>query len=108
MKTEKLENMVRGWLVGNFDPAVYKTSDVEFAVQQFPAGSYEDWHFHKIATEITVIVNGQAEMNGTPYSAGDIIVIEPNEGTDFRAITDTTTAVLKIPGTLNDKYLERE
>ncbi len=108
MKIDKLDNMVRGWLVGNFDPAVYKTTDVEFAVQRFPAGSYEEWHMHKVATEITVIVVGQAEMNGTTYFAGDIIVIEPNEGTDFRAILDTTTAVLKIPGTLNDKYLKGE
>lgn len=108
MKVARLKNMVRGWLVGNFDPAVYKTSDVEFAVQQFPSGSYEQRHLHKIATEITVIVNGRAEMNGIPCSAGDIIVIEPNESADFRALTDVTTAVLKIPGALNDKYLMEE
>ncbi|MBN2809617.1 MAG: hypothetical protein JXR80_09025 [Deltaproteobacteria bacterium] len=104
MKKDRLENMVRGWLVGNFVPAVYKTTDLEFAVQHFSEGSYEEQHHHKIATEITVIVSGKAEMNGVTYMAGDIIVVEPNEATDFRAITETTTAVLKIPGALNDKY----
>ena len=94
--------------MGNFEPAVYRTSDVEFAVQRFAAGSYEERHFHKVATEITVIVSGQVEMNGIPYSSGDIILMAPNEGTDFRAVTNATTAVLKIPGALNDKYLERE
>jgi hypothetical protein len=105
MQFNKLENMVRGWLVGSFEPSVYKTSDVEFAVQRFMKGSHEKRHFHKIATEITVIINGTAKMNGIEYLSGSIIVIEPNESTDFQAMTDVTTAVLKIPGALNDKYL---
>ncbi len=108
MKTAKLNDMVRGWLVGSFNPAVFQTSDVEFAVQQFTAGTHEAQHFHKIATEITVIVIGEAEMNGVRYQAGDIIVIEPGEATDFRALKDTTTAVLKLPGALNDKYLTKD
>lgn len=106
MRQVKLEDMVRGWVVGNFDPSIYKTSGVEFAVQQFKAGDHEAWHYHKIATEVTVIVSGKAEMNGKELNAGDVVMLEPGEGTDFRVIEDTTTAVVKVPGVLNDKYTE--
>jgi len=51
-------------------------------------------------------VTGEVEMNGQRYVAGQIIVIEPGDVTDFKAITDATTAVVKIPGALNDKYME--
>ena len=50
--------------------------------------------------------NGEVEMNGVRYGAGQIIVIEPGEVTDFKAVTAATTAVVKIPGALNDKYME--
>ena len=97
--------MIRGWFVGNFTPSIYKTNDVEVAVQSYLSGAYEKWHHHKIATEITVIVIGEAEMAGKRFTAGDIIVIYPGEETDFRAITDVIATVVKIPGANNDKYL---
>jgi quercetin dioxygenase-like cupin family protein len=44
-------------------------------------------------------------MAGHRLTEGDIIIIEPGEESDFRAITDVITAVVKIPGANNDKYL---
>ncbi|KZZ48892.1 MAG: hypothetical protein MK185_01730 [Saccharospirillaceae bacterium] len=108
MEKFKLEDMVRGWFVGGFEPNVVKTTDVEVAIQKFVVGDYEESHCHKIATEITVIISGKAEMKGGIYRAGDIVKIQPGEFTDFRAIEDTVTAVVKVPGALNDKYLEKD
>lgn len=105
MRVEKLQNMIMGWFVGNFEPTTYKTNDVEVAIQKYKAGDYEKEHFHKIATEITVIVSGEVTMNKKRYKEGDIIIIEPSETADFLAITDATTAVVKIPGANNDKYV---
>jgi quercetin dioxygenase-like cupin family protein len=105
MKRHKLADMTRGWFVGDFAPSLYQTQDVEVAVQHFPAGTVEAEHLHKIATEITVIVSGEAEMQGQRLVAGDIAVLDPGEVTGFRAITDVVTAVVKIPGAKNDKYL---
>ena len=108
MRHAKLEDMVRGWFVGPFSPTLHHSEEVEVAVKEYEAGDYEDWHYHKIATEITVIVSGDVEMNGQVYGSGDILVIEPNEGTDFRALTDTVNVVVKIPGARDDKYLAGE
>lgn len=105
MKTFNLEEMTKGWFIGNFNPAVLQTSQVEVAVKRYKSGEYEKRHYHKVATEITVITDGKVKMNGIIYLPGTIIVIEPNESTDFLALTDVTTTVIKFPGANDDKYL---
>ena len=105
MTSAKLDDMIRGWFVGNFEPSLYKTNDVEVAVQNYAAGAFEAAHYHKIATEITVIQSGTVKMFGKVWNAGDIIVIEPREVTSFEALTDAVTVVVKLPGANNDKYL---
>jgi len=105
MRVAKLDDMVKGWFIGNFDPTLIKTNDVEVAVKEYKKGDYEEKHHHKIATEITVIVSGKVRMNGIEYSKGDIIVIEPNEATDFEALEDTVNTVVKYPGASDDQYL---
>jgi len=100
----KLSEMTKGWFIGNFSPTVLATEAVEVAVKEYPAGFSEEWHYHKIATEFTVIVSGEVEMNGRRYGKGDIIVIPPGVGTDFRTTTPTVTTVVKLPGAVNDKY----
>jgi len=108
MKVEKLDNMTKGWFVGNFEPTLYKTGEVEVAVKNYKPGDFEGKHFHKIATEITVIVRGKVEMNKKRYQEGDIVIMYPNEVTDFRALTEVTNVVVKIPGATNDKYVVEE
>ncbi|MCX8130432.1 MAG: hypothetical protein N3I35_10070 [Clostridia bacterium] len=104
MELRRLESMINGWFVGNFEPSLYKTKEVEVAVKEYMAGDYEQPHLHKIATEITVIVSGEAEMNNIRYMQGDIIVLYPGEVTDFKAVMPTTSVVVKIPGANSDKY----
>lgn len=105
MKTAKLKDMVKGWVVGNFKPTLYTTTHVEFAVKKYKSGDKEAKHYHKIATEITVVTKGKVKMNGVTYREGDIIVLDPLEVTDFIAVTAAVTAVVKIPGINNDKYI---
>ena len=103
MKTAKLENMLKGWFIGNFEPTLLRTNGVEVAVKEYKKGDYEELHYHKIATEITVITQGRVKMNGVEY----IIVMEPGESTDFECLEDETqNVVVKIPGVNNDKYLK--
>ena len=106
MKTAKLEDMIKGWFVGNFEPTLLKTNDFEVAVKEYNKGDYEEKHYHKIATEFTVITRGRVKMNGVEYKKGDIIVMEQNESTDFECLEDgTQNVVVKIPGANDDKYL---
>ena len=108
MRTARLEDMVKGWFVGNFEPTLIKTNDVEVAVKSYNKGDYEEKHYHKIATELTVIIQGRVKMNGEKKKKGDIIVMEPMEATDFECLEDgTQNVVVKYPGANNDKYLGR-
>ncbi len=106
MKVDKLANMTGGWFIGNFSPSLLQTNDCEVAVKHYKKGDYEASHFHKIATEYTVIVAGRVRMNGVEYSEGDIIVMHPNEATDFEVLSETATnVVVKVPGANHDKYI---
>lgn len=109
MKTKVLKSnvnrFIKGWYVGNFEPSLYKTNDVEVGVKSYKKGDSESTHYHKIATEITVIISGKVRMNDSILTEGDIIVIPPFEATDFEALEDTVTSVTKLPGANNDKYL---
>ena len=106
MKTAKLEDMVKGWFIGNFEPSLCKTEGVEVAVKRYQRGDSEALHHHKIATEYTVVISGRVAMNGVEYGEGDIIVMEPDEATDFECLADgTINVVVKLPGATDDKFL---
>jgi hypothetical protein len=105
MELSKLSNMTKGWFVGDFLPTVVATQAVEVGVKKYVAGQREERHYHKIATEITLILSGHVRMNNQEFSDGDIVTIFPMESTDFEVLKDTVTVVVKLPGESNDKYL---
>lgn len=102
-----LKEMQKGWFIGDFEPSLYTTNKFEVAVKQYKAGDREESHYHKIAVEFTVILFGEVKMSGIFYKQGDIIKIKPGSSTDFEAITDVSTVVVKIPGAKDDKYLNQ-
>lgn len=104
MKINKLSDMTKGWFIGNFEPTLMKTNDCEVAVKSYSVGDHEKKHYHKIATEYTVVIKGKVRMLDQEFSEGDIIVVEPGETTDFTALTDAMNVVVKMPGASNDKY----
>lgn len=106
MKTGKISDMHKGWFIGNFEPSLCKTNDVEVALKHYVKGDREDAHYHKVATEFTVVVNGRIKMFNREWEKGDIVVVEPYDCTDFEAMEDADTLVVKLPGANNDKYLE--
>jgi hypothetical protein len=102
----RLENMIKGWFIGSFEPTLYDTEAVEVGIKRYKSGDYELNHHHKIATEFTVVLNGEIEMNGQRYISGDILKVVPGTFANFTAISDVITVVVKIPGVQNDKYIE--
>ena len=108
MRIDNLNNMKLGWFIGDFVPSIFRTEEFEVALKKYDAGDYEEKHFHKKATEITVIIEGKVKMNQKQYISGDIIVMEPNESTDFLALTDVINVVVKIPSVMNDKFITEE
>lgn len=104
MQVFKLSEMTKGWFVGAFAPTALQSEAAEVAVKTYAAGALEARHLHKIATEVTLILSGRARMNDLVLNAGDIVRIEPGQETDFEALTDVTTVVVKTPSVAGDKY----
>lgn len=105
MRAAKLGEMTRGWFVGEFAPTAFSTDACEVAVRHYKAADKEPLHKHQVATEITLILYGSVRMVGREWSEGDIVVLAPGEITDFEAMTDCATVVVKVPGARDDKYL---
>jgi hypothetical protein len=105
MRVFKINDMVKGWFVGAFEPTIINTSEVEVAVKYYKKGDYEERHHHRVATELTVVVVGSIQMNGQVFVSGDIIVVEPFESTDFLALEDSINTVVKLPCAQSDKFI---
>jgi hypothetical protein len=104
MKVHRLDDMTRGWFVGDFAPTLYRTDAVEVAVKHYDAGDAEERHVHRVATELTAVVSGSVRMDGRDLGAGDIVVLEPGDPSDFLAVTDAVVVAVKLPAVPGDKY----
>ncbi|MEL0022628.1 MAG: hypothetical protein VW934_00130 [Alphaproteobacteria bacterium] len=105
MKKAQLVDMFKGWFVGDFNPTAFSTDQCEVAVKTYKEGDSDAAHYHKLAHEITLVLNGTVSMLDQTWQSGDIVVIEPGEVSSFTALTDATLVVVKVPGAKDDKYL---
>ena len=104
MEIYNLSEMTKGWFIGPFSPTLFNTKDFECAVKRYSAGDREAAHFHRVATEYTVIAEGTVRMGGIIYGRDSVLIVQPGEATDFEAITDAITFVVKVPAIAGDKY----
>ena len=108
MKIYNIKNMSGGWFVGNFSPAAYNSKDFEICYKFHAKGEYWDPHFHKIITEITLVVSGIIKINDLIFKNGDIFVIEPEETVYPEFIEDCELIVIKTPSIPGDKYIIKQ
>lgn len=97
--------MIKGWFIGDFTPSVLRTRDFEVGLKEYKSGDVEPSHLHKAATEITLICSGMVMFNDFVYTKGSIVVVEPGEVVQFKALEDSLTVVVKCPSVLSDKYI---
>ena len=101
----QLTDYTRGWLVGDFQPAILKKKDVEVALKTYQAGQKELPHYHKLTDEFTLILKGCVNINKVIYKEGSIICIPANGISYFEALENTTTLVIRTGSFPNDKYI---
>jgi quercetin dioxygenase-like cupin family protein len=104
MKIVNMADMYRGWFIGDFEPSVFRTKDFEVGVLTHKKGEYWEEHYHKIATEINVLLEGSMSVNGIHISAGDVFVFEPNESSSPVFHEDCKVLCVKTPSVIGDKY----
>lgn len=105
MKVFNLKNMIKGWFIGDFEPSVIRTKEFEVGILNRPVGLERPKHFHKEATEISVLIKGSARINGKIINPGDIFILEKNAIVDAEFFEESQLVVVKVPSVMNDKYL---
>lgn len=96
--------MFDGWIVGAFDPTVFKTKEFEVAHQHYKKGYKYPTHTHKLTTEINYIIKGSVIASGCKLSSGEIFVYSPGEKVSIKFTENTDLIVIKVPSTIGDKY----
>ena len=105
MKTGKLADMYRGWVVGDFEPSLLRTQDFEVGILLHPKGERWPAHYHKIGTEYNILISGSMCVCDTELVAGDTFIIEPGEVADPTFHEDCRIVCIKLPSDPKDKYL---
>jgi hypothetical protein len=108
METYNIDDFFKGWIIGNFSPSLHRNSDFEIAVKFFTKGEIEAAHKQLIATEITVVIEGEVRLGNAYFTRGDVISIPPNEVADFESITNSSLVCIKFPSMPNDKVVTDE
>jgi quercetin dioxygenase-like cupin family protein len=104
MKKQRIENMWRGWFIGNFEPSVLKTDQFEVGILLHKKGEIWPAHYHKEATEYNVLLDGSMRIAGELLEPGDIFWFEPGEVADPEFLEDCRICVVKSPSIIGDKY----
>lgn len=105
MIQHRIEDMIGGWFIGDFEPAAYKTKDFEVSYKIHPKGEIWDTHYHKKITEINLLISGKMILQGKELISGDIFTLLPNEITDPIFLEDCHIICVKVPGIKNDKII---
>jgi len=104
MIIDKMDRMIRGWFVGDFEPSVFRTKDFEVGYLRFQKGRLDTPHYHAEVTEYNYVIRGAMIIQGKTLTQGDIFVLEKGDISDAVFLDDTELIVVKVPSVPNDKH----
>ena len=103
MKKFNLKDMKGGWFVGAFTPTAYST-DFEVGIHTHSKGEHHQDHFHKLGTEINLVLDGSVSINGSVFNKDDIFILYPYELSCVEYLTDVRICVVRNISDTTDKY----
>ena len=104
MIVDKIDRMIRGWFIGNFEPTIYKTDQFEVGYLRHKKGEIWKAHYHAVSTEYNYLIRGKMIIQGRELNAGDLFVFEPGEIADPVFFEDCELIVVKTPSIPSDKH----
>jgi len=105
MDVYKYEEFKDGWFVGGFEPTAYKTNNFEVCYKKHYKGEKWETHYHKIGTEINLLITGQMSIQGKILVGGDVFVIHPYEIADPVFLEDCVLIIVKTVSGIEDKFI---
>lgn len=101
-KTKK-SDLRKFWLVGNFDKSVLKTDKFELGVCYLNKGFIEKPHYHRLSSEINILLSGHMIVNGTSLHSGAIFVFAPSDVSNAYVVEDSLVVVARDGSYPGDK-----
>ena len=96
--------MTRGWFIGDFEPSVLRTRDFEVGILTHKKGETWPAHYHSVATEYNVLLEGRMRIAGEVVTPGDVFWFDPGDVADPEFLEDCRVCVVKTPSIIGDKY----
>jgi dTDP-glucose pyrophosphorylase len=105
IKTQNLNETVRGWFIGDFEPSFYKTNEFEVGYLFHKKGEKWDVHYHENITEINLLIDGKMILNDIEINKNEVFIINKNEIACPIFLEDCYIICVKTPGILKDKVI---
>lgn len=104
MRIWDINEFKKGWFVGDFEPSIFRSKDVEVGHHKHKRGEETIPHYHKETTELNYILKGTLMVSGALMNAGQMWTYEKNEVSDVQFLTDVELIVIRWPSIPHDKY----
>ena len=101
----KISEMTRGWCIGNFIPAVYRTTDFELGILSHKAGERWPFHIHDQIEEYNYLFKGKMLINGIVFSAGETFYFPKGHLACPLFLEDCIIVCVKVPSIPTDKRI---
>jgi hypothetical protein len=103
MKVFELKDFDRGYFIGDFPKAIFRTNAFEVSLKFHKKGDKHERHYHRFTTEFILVVRGKLHVNGTYISQGQIFVLEPYMVNEIEYLEDSELVIVKSPSLPNDR-----
>jgi hypothetical protein len=105
MDVFRYENFKDGWFVGDFEPTAYKTKNFEVCYKKHFKDEKWETHYHKVGTEINLLLSGSMLIQGKKLVSGDVFVLHPYEIADPIFLEDCFLVIIKNVSGVKDKFV---
>lgn len=103
MQIFELSNFERGYFIGNFSKALFKTNAFEISYKYHKKGDVHEKHYHKHTTEFILVAQGSLIVNGNEINKGQIFILEPYVVNEIEYLEDSELVVVKSPSLPSDR-----
>ena len=104
IKKNRLENMTRGWCIGDFEPSILKTDAFEVGYLKHPKDQVWPAHLHKEVDEYNILIKGRLTINNETIEQGEIFVVPKGMLTSAKFLENCEIVCIKVKSNTKDKY----
>ncbi|SCY71446.1 WavE lipopolysaccharide synthesis family protein [Butyrivibrio sp. INlla14] len=102
MKQICLREMKKGYFIGDFEPNILRSKDVEICIRGASKYTLDAAYYRRNDKRVIYINQGKIDIDGRIFGKGDAIMFEPGEVINIFALTNVEMIAMNFPGTKGD------